>query len=160
MKKIFCISFVFILAVSMSACFGKNGEEAVQTEANIEINQTNTEDINLEQTSAEGTESETDSTQTENSDKNLEGIDLSLHTLSPSEYWCMGKSNTCKHKTNSYTDLYCDICDPDGDNIEGDLSEGKKYWCMGKKGACDNKVDYIWDIYCDECDPDNDNVLG
>ena len=34
-------------------------------------------------------------------------------------YYCMGKNDTCKNKTNNKYDLYCSSCDPDGDNIEG-----------------------------------------
>lgn len=35
------------------------------------------------------------------------------------EYYCMGKNDTCPNKTKNPYDLYCDSCDPDGDNIEG-----------------------------------------
>ncbi len=34
-------------------------------------------------------------------------------------YHCYGKHNTCKNKTYNYRDMYCDSCDPNGDNIEG-----------------------------------------
>jgi len=34
-------------------------------------------------------------------------------------YYCYGKNNTCNNKTKNYRDLYCDSCDPDGDNVEG-----------------------------------------
>ena len=34
-------------------------------------------------------------------------------------YPCYGKHNTCSGKTYNYRDLYCDSCDPDGDNVEG-----------------------------------------
>lgn len=39
--------------------------------------------------------------------------------LEPGTYLCLGKNNTCKNITDSPTDLYCDACDPDGDNYEG-----------------------------------------
>lgn len=39
--------------------------------------------------------------------------------LEPGTYPCLGKNNTCKNITDSPTDLYCDTCDPDRDNIEG-----------------------------------------
>lgn len=35
------------------------------------------------------------------------------------DYYCMGKNDTCPNKTKNMYDLYCDSCDPDGDNIEG-----------------------------------------
>lgn len=35
------------------------------------------------------------------------------------EYYCMGKNDTCPNKTYNAYDLYCDSCDPDGDNVEG-----------------------------------------
>ena len=35
------------------------------------------------------------------------------------EYYCMGKNDTCPNKTKNAYDLYCNSCDPDGDNIEG-----------------------------------------
>lgn len=35
------------------------------------------------------------------------------------EYYCMGKNDTCPNKTQNEYDLYCNSCDPDGDNIEG-----------------------------------------
>ena len=35
------------------------------------------------------------------------------------DYYCMGKNDTCQNKTHNKYDLYCDSCDPDGDNIEG-----------------------------------------
>lgn len=35
------------------------------------------------------------------------------------EYYCMGKNDTCPNKTRNAYDLYCNSCDPDGDNIEG-----------------------------------------
>lgn len=35
------------------------------------------------------------------------------------EYYCMGKGDTCNNKTRNAYDLYCNSCDPDGDNIEG-----------------------------------------
>ncbi|MCH5187830.1 MAG: hypothetical protein J1F63_05460 [Oscillospiraceae bacterium] len=35
------------------------------------------------------------------------------------EFYCMGKNDTCPNKTYSPLDLFCDSCDPDGDNIEG-----------------------------------------
>jgi hypothetical protein len=34
-------------------------------------------------------------------------------------YYCYGKNNTCTNYTYNYKDLYCDKCDPDGDNKEG-----------------------------------------
>ena len=34
-------------------------------------------------------------------------------------YYCMGKNDTCPNKTNNKYDLYCNSCDPDGDNVEG-----------------------------------------
>lgn len=34
-------------------------------------------------------------------------------------YYCMGKNDTCPNKTHNAYDLFCDSCDPDGDNIEG-----------------------------------------
>ena len=34
-------------------------------------------------------------------------------------YPCYGKNNTCPNYTYNYKDLYCDKCDPDGDNKEG-----------------------------------------
>lgn len=34
-------------------------------------------------------------------------------------YYCMGKNDTCRNKTNNKYDLYCSSCDPDGDNVEG-----------------------------------------
>ncbi len=34
-------------------------------------------------------------------------------------YYCMGKNDTCPNKTKNAYDLYCDSCDPDGDNKEG-----------------------------------------
>ena len=34
-------------------------------------------------------------------------------------YYCMGKNDTCPNKTHDKYDLYCDSCDPDGDNVEG-----------------------------------------
>ncbi len=34
-------------------------------------------------------------------------------------YYCMGKNDTCSRKTNNAYDLYCNSCDPDGDNVEG-----------------------------------------
>ena len=39
--------------------------------------------------------------------------------LEPGTYRCLGKNNTCRNITDSPTDLYCDACDPDGDNYEG-----------------------------------------
>ena len=33
-------------------------------------------------------------------------------------YNCYGKNDTCNNKTYNYQDLYCDTCDPDGDNVE------------------------------------------
>lgn len=35
------------------------------------------------------------------------------------EYYCMGKNNTCRNKTKNAYDLYCNSCDPNGDNVEG-----------------------------------------
>lgn len=35
------------------------------------------------------------------------------------EYYCMGKNDTCQNRTYNAYDLYCDSCDPNGDNIEG-----------------------------------------
>ncbi len=35
------------------------------------------------------------------------------------DYYCMGKNDTCPNKTHNKYDLYCDSCDPDGDNVEG-----------------------------------------
>lgn len=34
-------------------------------------------------------------------------------------YYCMGKNDTCPNTTRNAYDLYCDQCDPDGNNIEG-----------------------------------------
>lgn len=34
-------------------------------------------------------------------------------------YYCMGKNDTCTNKTKNAYDLYCNSCDPDGDNVEG-----------------------------------------
>ena len=34
-------------------------------------------------------------------------------------YYCMGKNDTCNNKTYNCHDMYCDSCDPDGDNKEG-----------------------------------------
>lgn len=34
-------------------------------------------------------------------------------------YYCMGKNDTCSNKTKNTYDLYCNSCDPDGDNVEG-----------------------------------------
>lgn len=34
-------------------------------------------------------------------------------------YHCYGKNDTCPNYTYNYMDLYCDKCDPDGDNREG-----------------------------------------
>ena len=34
-------------------------------------------------------------------------------------YYCMGKGDTCNNKTKNRYDLYCNSCDPNGDNIEG-----------------------------------------
>lgn len=34
-------------------------------------------------------------------------------------YYCMGKNDTCNNKTKNAYDLYCNSCDPDGDNVEG-----------------------------------------
>lgn len=55
------------------------------------------------------------------------GIDNATTTLpesnnqkqSSSEYWCMGKNDTCQNKTDSPDDFFCNKCDPNGDNIEG-----------------------------------------
>ena len=35
------------------------------------------------------------------------------------QYWCMGKGDSCPNPTSGPFDLYCDQCDPDGDNREG-----------------------------------------
>lgn len=35
------------------------------------------------------------------------------------DYYCMGKNDTCPNKTHNKYDLYCNSCDPNGDNIEG-----------------------------------------
>lgn len=35
------------------------------------------------------------------------------------KYPCMGKNDTCPNYTHNAYDLYCDKCDPDGDNVEG-----------------------------------------
>lgn len=34
-------------------------------------------------------------------------------------YYCMGKGDTCPNHTKNAYDLYCNSCDPDGDNVEG-----------------------------------------
>ena len=40
-------------------------------------------------------------------------------TKSEGQYWCMGKGDSCQNPTSGPLDLYCDSCDPDGDNREG-----------------------------------------
>ena len=35
------------------------------------------------------------------------------------DYYCMGKNDTCRNKTKNAYDLYCNSCDPNGDNVEG-----------------------------------------
>ncbi len=34
-------------------------------------------------------------------------------------FYCSGLGNTCENTTGSVDDLFCDACDPDGDNVEG-----------------------------------------
>ena len=35
------------------------------------------------------------------------------------EFDCLGQNRTCPNKQDDALDLFCDSCDPDGDNIEG-----------------------------------------
>lgn len=34
------------------------------------------------------------------------------------EFWCMGKNDTCENKTFEATDLFCNSCDSNKNNIE------------------------------------------
>lgn len=62
--------------------------------------------------------------------------DNSVEELKEGEFFCYGKDNTCPNKTYDVFDLYCDSCDPDKNNIEGDQ---RSYGDKGK--VIDNNND-------------------
>lgn len=66
------------------------------------------------------------------------------------EFYCMGKNDTCPNKTNNAYDFYCDACDPDGNNVEGDQSDGVVGDNDGDNDIDEDDWEDEWDNYIND----------
>ena len=107
------------LLAAMTGCGSSGTADSAETTAVTEA------------TTEQKTEAETESAKQDDTKKVASADKADSDKSDDEEFWCMGKNDTCQNKTSSAYDLYCNACDPDDNNIEGDQSGDRTDGAVG-----------------------------
>lgn len=119
MKKLFCIIVAVCLTLVLFGCTDSGSSTPSNTINDYSSSYSNSSGYSKGGSSSSYSKSSGYSKDNVNSWMKDQAAGKNYSYDDGGDYYCMGKNNPCRNKTKNAYDLYCNSCDPNGDNVEG-----------------------------------------